>query len=109
MVSRRVAVVKWLVTEPVSQAVDAEGGLLDEEDSEDASIDKATHPVTPAESGDEHGKSETHEENDLQVVSMLPDNNWILVEIADIGAANTLWVLLHDHPSDVRVEETFSN
>jgi hypothetical protein len=31
VVSRRVAVIEGLIAEPVGQAVDAEGGLLDEE------------------------------------------------------------------------------
>ena len=37
---------------------------------------------------------------------MLPDNNGIIVEIGDVGAANALGVLLHKHPAEVRVEKT---
>jgi len=48
MVTRRVAVVEGLVTEPVGQGVDAEGGLLDDEDAEDTAVDVAAEPVTPA-------------------------------------------------------------
>jgi hypothetical protein len=36
-------------------------------------------------------------------VLVLPDNNGIIVEIRDVGAADALRVLLHDHPADVRV------
>lgn len=51
VVTRRVAVVKWLVTKPVSQRVDAKGCLLDEEDSKNSSIDESTPPISPAEAG----------------------------------------------------------
>lgn len=40
---------------------------------------------------------------------MLPDDNGILVQVGDVGAANALGVLLHDHPSEMRVEETLAN
>jgi hypothetical protein len=39
VVARAVAVVEWLVAEPVGQAVDAEGGLLDEENAQNTGID----------------------------------------------------------------------
>lgn len=42
VVTRAVAVVEWLVTEPVSQGVDAEGGLLNEEDAQNTGIDLRT-------------------------------------------------------------------
>ena len=42
MVTRGVAVIEGLVALVVSEAVDAESGLLHEEDSEDASVNEAT-------------------------------------------------------------------
>jgi len=51
VIPRAVAVVKWLVAEPMGKRVDAEGGLLDEEDAEDTGVDEATFPVVPEESG----------------------------------------------------------
>lgn len=48
VISGRVAVVKGLVAEPVGKRVDTEGSLLDEADAENTSVDKSTHPVTPA-------------------------------------------------------------
>lgn len=39
VVTRAVSVVERLVAEPVSQAVHAECGLLDEEDSQDSGVD----------------------------------------------------------------------
>lgn len=40
---------------------------------------------------------------------MLPDDNGVLVQIGDVGAADTLGVLLHDHPSEMRVEQALAN
>ena len=93
----------------MSKRVDAESGLLDEEDTEDAGVDEAAKPITPAKTCNECWKDQAHEEDDLQVVSMLPDNDWIFVEIRDISSANSLWVLLHDHPPKMGVEKAFAD
>lgn len=104
-----VAVVKGLVAEPVGKRVDAEGGLLDEEDAEDTGVDEATHPVTPAETSDSGWEDETHGDDSLDVVLVLPDNDGVLVEIGDVGAADALGVLLHDHPAEMAVEQAFAD
>ena len=109
VVARRVAVVKWLVAKPVRKGIDAEGGLLNEEDAEDAGIDEATHPVTPAEACDKHREDETHEKDDGKIVLVLPPHDNVVIEIRDIGTANTLRVLLHKHPAKVRVQQTLAN
>merc|ERR1712227_600766 len=105
VVTRRVAVVERLVTEPVGKGVDTEGGLLDKEDTEDTGVDEPTEVVTPADTGNEGREDEAHEENDLEVVLVLPDNDRVVVEIRDVGTTNSLGVLLHEHPAEVRVEE----
>jgi len=109
MITRRVAVIKRLVSEPMCERVDAEGSLLHEEDAENASVDVSSHPITPTDTGNEGGKHETHKDDNLEIVLVLPNNDWVLVKIADIGTANTLRILLHDHPSEVGVEETFAD
>lgn len=109
VVTGRVSVVERLVTEPVGDRVDAERGLLDEADSKDTSIDEATGPVTPTETSDDGGKDQAHEKHALDVVAVLPDDNGIFVEIADVGSALALRILLENHPSEVRVEETLAN
>lgn len=93
----------------MSEGVDAEGSLLDEEDPQDATIDKAAHPVTPKEPADKHWEDEAHEEDNLEVVLVLPDNNRILVQIGDVGTTNSLWVLLHEHPPEVRVQQSLAD
>jgi len=109
VITGRVAVVERLVTEPVGKGVDTEGGLLDEEDTEDTGVDETTEPVTPAETGNEGGEDQTHAENDLEVVLVLPDDNGVVVEVGDVGTANSLGVLLHDHPTEMRVEKTLAD
>ena len=104
-----VAVVERLVSKPVSEGVDAEGGLLDEEDTEDTSVDVATHPVTPAKPSDKCREDQAHEENNLEVVLVLPDDDGVLVQVGNVGAADALGVLLHEHPSEVAVQKTLAN
>jgi hypothetical protein len=109
VVARRVAVIEGLVTEPVGQAVDAEGGLLDEEDAEDTGVDEAAPPVVPAETADESRNDQGHGDDALDVVAVLPDDDGVLVQVGDVGAANAARVLLHDHPADVAVEQALAN
>lgn len=93
----------------MGKGVDAECGLLDEEDAEDATVDEAPKPVTPTDTTDEHGENKAHEENNLEVVAMLPDNDWIFVQVGNVCAADTLGILLHQHPSEVGIEETLAD
>ena len=109
MVTGRVAVIERLVTEPVGKRVDTEGGLLDEANTEDTSVDETTPPVTPAEACNESRESKSHEKNTLDVVLVLPNDNGVLVEIGNVGSALLLRVLLEDHPSHVGVHETLAD
>jgi hypothetical protein len=104
-----VAVVEGLVPEPVRQGVDAEGGLLDEEDAEDARVDEAAPPVAPAQAGDEAGEDHAHEDDGLEVVAVLEDDDGVIVQVGDVGAADALRILLHDHPAKVGVEEALAD
>lgn len=109
VVTGGVAVIEGLVSQPVGQGVNAEGGLLDEEDTQNTGVDETTEPVTPAETSDQHGDEKTHGEDDLKVVAVLPHNDGVLVKIRDIGTADALGVLLHDHPAQVGVEQTLAD
>jgi hypothetical protein len=109
VVTRRVAVIEGLVTEPVSDRVDAEGGLLDEADTEDTGIDETAEPVTPAKTSDEGREDKSHSNGALKEVLVLPNDNGILVQIGNIGAALALRVLLEDHPTEVGVEKALAD
>lgn len=93
----------------MGEGVDAEGGLLNEKDAEDTGIDEATGPVVPAETANEGGNNQSHGDDRLDVVAVLPNDNGVIVEIGDVGTADTAGVLLHDHPADVAVEQTFAD
>jgi len=99
MVSGTVAVVERLVTEPVGKRVDAEGGLLDEEDAEDTSVDISTHPIAPADASHKGWEYQTHEEHNLEIVAVLPDDDRVFIEISYISTANAFRILFHDHPA----------
>lgn len=109
VVTRGVAVVERLVTKPVGERVDAESSLLDEADTEDTGINEAAEPVIPAKAADNGGQEESESDNTLEEVGVLPDDDGVLVEVGDVGTAGALGVLLHDHPAEVRVEETLAD
>ena len=81
MVARRVAVIKGLVTQPMGKGVNTEGGLLDEEDAEDTSIDEATEEVVKGKATKDGGEDQAHEDDDFEVMTVLPDDDWIFVQV----------------------------
>lgn len=109
MVSGRVSVVERLVAKPVGEGVDAEGGLLETEGAKNASIDAASPPIPPPKTADESREDQSHKDGGFKVVFVLPDDNCILVEISDVSSAELLWVLLHDHPTDVGIVKAFAD
>lgn len=109
VIPRRVAVIKGLITKPMGQRVDAEGSLLNEEYTEDTGIDKPTDPVTPPETSNKSWEYQSHEDNNPEVVLVLPNDNRILVQVGNVGSANPLGVLLHNHPPQMRVHKTLAD
>ena len=93
----------------MGKRVDAESSLLDEPNTENTAINESADPVTPHETTEDGREDESHDEDRLDVVAVLPDNNGILVEIGDVSTTNSLGVLLHDHPAQVGVEETLAD
>lgn len=109
VISRRVAVIEGLITEPMGQGVDAEGSLLNEEYTKDTGVDKSTDPVTPPETSNKSWEYQSHENNNPEIVLVLPNNNRIFVQVGNVGSANPLGVLLHNHPSQMRVHKTLAD
>lgn len=109
VVTGTVAVIERLLAKPVGKTVDTEGGLLDDEDTQNGGVNESTNPVAPAEASNESGENKSHEEHALHEVPVLPDNDRVLVQIGDVGTTDALGVLLHDHPAEMAVEETLSN
>lgn len=109
VVSGAVAVVEGLFAEPMGEAVDAECGLLNNKDAQNSSVDEAAQPITPAKAGNESGKDESHENDALHEVPVLPNNNGIFIQVGNVGTADSLRVLLHDHPANVAVKKALPN
>lgn len=99
VVARTIFVIKWLLTNPMGQAVDAKSCLLDEKDAANACIHKTTNPIVPEQAGDERGKHDAHEERALDVMAVLEDDNGVFVEVRNVGAANAFGVLVQQNPS----------
>ena len=109
MVTRRISIIEWLVAEPVGEAVYAKCGLLHEENAKDASIDEATEPVIPAKACHNRGQNESHENNNFQVMAMLPNDNRVFVQISNVRTTDPLRVLFHNHPSKMAIQQTLAN
>ena len=79
----------------MGEGIHAEGSLLDEEDAKNAAVDEAAKPVVPKEAANQHGEDEAHEEDDFEVVLVLPDHDGVFVEVRDVGSTDAFRVLLH--------------
>jgi len=101
MITRSVLVIERCFTEPVGEGVDAEGGVVDEAETEDTSIDEATLGVAPEEPGNKSGDNETHQENEFNVVPVLPPNDLVLAQVRDVSNTG-LSPRLDHHPANVR-------
>lgn len=105
VVAGSVLVVERLVTEPMSERVDAEGRVVDKDESSSTGKEETTSPVSPSETGDHGREDETHEQEESEVVFVLPFDNSVSGQVRDIGDSNlSSW--LNDHPSDVCPPET---
>jgi hypothetical protein len=60
VVARRVTIIEGLFTQPVSKRVDTEGCLLDKSCAKDASIHKASIPVTPSQTANKSRDDKGH-------------------------------------------------
>ena len=93
----------------MGKRIHAKSGLLDEEDTENTGVNAATLPVSPSNAGNKSWEYQPHKEDNLQVIPVLPDHNRVFVEVADVGSADSLGILLHDHPANVTIQEPFAN
>ena len=67
-------------------------GLLNKENSQNTSINKATNPIIPENTGNSSWEKEAHDKDNLDIVAVLPYDDGVLVEVRNIGTSNTLWV-----------------
>lgn len=94
-----------LLTQPMGERIDAEGGLLHKREPKNASIYKTTLPITPSQASNEHREQHPENQDDRSIMLVLPDDDGILVQVGDIGPAFVLWVLVQNHPHKMRIPE----
>lgn len=80
--------------------------MMHENQSQQTGIYIATLPIAPSKTRNKSRENDTHDEHQLEVVTMLPFNNVILGKVTDIRHAR-LTPGLHDHPANVRPKQAF--
>lgn len=105
VVTRSVLVIERRLSEPVSEGVYAKGGVMDEDEPGSGSIKVSTFPVTPADTRDDGWDNDGHEDEEPDVVLVLPADEGVVVEIRAIGDTG-FTARLDDHPADVRPQKT---
>lgn len=78
--------------------------MMNKDEAEDGGVDVAAAGVAPAEPGDDGGDDKAHEEEELDVVPVLPADDGALAEVGDVCDAG-LAAGLDEHPADVGVVE----
>ena len=79
--------------------------MVDKTQAEDASINISASGIVPEKPGNNGRNSESHEEEEREVVSMLPSYNGVFCKVTYIGNTRLATGFEH-HPADVGVEET---
>jgi hypothetical protein len=105
VVAGRVFVIERRLAEPMRERVDAEGRMVDETQTYEASVDIAPTGVAPAEPRDDSRDDEAHEEEEGNVVLVLPANHLVVGKVADVGDTG-LTTGFEKHPAHVSVPET---
>lgn len=77
---------------------------MDEAQTGGTSEDVATHRIVPAEVANESREDEADEKDEAAVPTVLPPDNLVLAQVADVGNTE-LTARLDEHPTDVRPEE----
>ena len=123
MVTRSVLVIKRRFAQPVSKRVDTERRLqrarerpstapvsntymMDENQSQQTSIYVATHPVTPSKTSYQGWENDSHDEHQLEVVTVLPLDDIVLGQVTNVRHAR-LAARLQDHPTNMGPEQSF--
>lgn len=109
VISRGMSIVKGLVTKPVGKRVDAEGGVVDKDETGDSGVVETPSPITPEQTSNGSREEEAHNEDNDAVILVLHTDKEIGVEIGDIGSSDALRVLFEDHPSEMSIHQAFSD
>jgi hypothetical protein len=100
VVARGMLVIKGRLTKPVGERVDAKGGMVDKDETGHGSVKVATFPVTPAKTRDDGGSYDGDDEENPDVVLVLPLDERVVEQIGDVGDT-WLSARLENHPANV--------
>jgi hypothetical protein len=104
MITRSMPVIKRCVPKPVCQGIDTKSGVVNKYKARSACIYVSATPITPKQTRDHSGDSETHKEDKPDIPAVLPADHFILAEVRDIrNAGFAPW--LHDHPANMGPQE----
>ena len=78
---------------------------MNKAESENASIHETTGSVVPQKLGGKSGDDEAHKDDKTEIIPVLPSNDFVLTEVANVGHAR-FPPRLQKHPAHVRVPET---
>jgi hypothetical protein len=106
VVLRGVLVIEGGLSEPVGERVDAEGRVVNEEKTSGTGKEESSTVISPSESGDEGREDESHTDDEVDVPTVLPADDFVLRKIRNVGDSG-LATRLDEHPSDVRPPESF--
>jgi len=129
VITRSVLVVESVFSEPMSQRVDTEGGLMGQGDNDQhhnstryailvfthvvneqqpssSGKEETSLPITPTKTSDTHREEQPHDQKQRQVVVVLPPDDLGSSQVGDIGDTD-LGSRLEDHPTDVSPPEPF--
>lgn len=79
---------------------------MNKDQSNDTRVNKSTEGISPSEVGDCSWQQETHDEDQREVVLVLPLYDRVVSQITNIGNTR-LATGLDEHPTEVSVPETF--
>lgn len=94
MISRRPAVIKWLLANPMCKTVHTKRSLLYETSPHNPRIHKPTPPVSPAQARNQHREPPRREQQELAIMLVLEDDNRIAIQIRDISTPFDLGVIV---------------
>jgi len=106
VVTGSVLVVESVLSEPMSQRVDTESGVVDEQQPSGTGKEETSLPIAPTETGNTHGEEQSHDQQERQVVVVLPPDDLASGQVGNVGDTD-LGPRLEDHPADVCPPEPF--
>mmetsp|Transcript_22158 Transcript_22158/g.38305 ORF Transcript_22158/g.38305 Transcript_22158/m.38305 type:complete len:200 (-) Transcript_22158:586-1185(-) len=94
-----------LLTEVMSDRVDAKRCLVHEEHASKAGVDKGAPEIIESKVSNGAREHKRKGDGNREVVLMLPHDHLVLVKVGNINSSRLPSLLLENHPSDVREPE----